>query len=99
MVNKCELQQNGSDAIHTDPDYSVAYVILTTKNGIKSYGMTFTLGRGTNIVCCAIDTLKFMLENKSVDEIFSDFGVFWRKLTSEPQLRWVSWNQPSSAVS
>jgi len=52
--------------------------------------MTFTLGRGNNIVCCAIDTLKFMLENKSVDEIYQDFGGFWRKLTSEPQLRWVS---------
>lgn len=52
--------------------------------------MTFTLGRGNNIVCCAIDAFKFLLENKSVDEIYQDFGGFWRTLTSEPQLRWVS---------
>ena len=51
--------------------------------------MTFTLGRGNNIVCCAIDALKFLLENSSVDEIYQDFEGFWRKLTSEPQLRWV----------
>jgi L-fuconate dehydratase len=62
---------------------------LTTKTGKKGYGMTFTLGRGTNIICCAIDTLKIILENKSVDEIYLDFSGFWRKLTSEPQLRWV----------
>ncbi|CAG9806215.1 unnamed protein product [Chironomus riparius] len=83
------LQQDGSDAIHTDPDYSVAYIVITTKSGKKGYGMTFTLGRGNNIVCCAIETLKFILENKSVDEIYQDFGGFWRKLTSEPQLRWL----------
>ena len=48
------LQQEGSDAVHTDPDYSVAYVIITTENGKKGYGLTFTLGRGTNVVCCML---------------------------------------------
>ena len=67
----------------------MAYVILTTSSGKKGFGSTFTLGRGTNIVCNAIDTLKFLVENQSIDEIFIDFGGFWRKLTSEPQLRWV----------
>ncbi|KAG5680385.1 hypothetical protein PVAND_009894 [Polypedilum vanderplanki] len=83
------LQQDGSDAVHTDPDYSAAYVIITTESGKKGYGMTFTLGRGTNIVCTAIDTMKFLLENKSLDDIYGNFSSFWRQLTSEPQLRWL----------
>lgn len=83
------LEQNGSDAIHTDPDYSMAYVVLTTESDKKGYGSTFTLGRGTNIICNAIETMKFLVEKQSVDKIFKDFGSFWRKLTSEPQLRWV----------
>src|SRR5579871_3935369 len=39
--------QAGSDAMHTDPDYSAAYVVLGTDNsdGLKGHGLTFTLGR------------------------------------------------------
>lgn len=86
------LEGDGSDAVHSDPDYSVCYVVITTSNNVKGYGMTFTLGKGTNIVCSAVDTLKFLLEKQPIDGIFSDFGCFWRKLTSESQLRWVSNN-------
>ena len=42
---------SGSDAIHSDPDYSSAYVtIYTSKNNLKGYGMAFTLGKGNDIV-------------------------------------------------
>lgn len=36
---------------HTDPDYSAAYVILETdaEDGLKGYGLTFTLGKGTEV--------------------------------------------------
>lgn len=64
-------------------------VILTTSNAMKGHGMTFTLGKGTNIVCTAVESMKFLLENEELDKIFKDFGSFWRKLTSESQLRWV----------
>jgi hypothetical protein len=39
---------DGSDAIHTDPDYSCAYVILGTDraDGLEGHGLTFSLGRG-----------------------------------------------------
>uniref|UniRef100_A0A8C1PKA7 Mitochondrial enolase superfamily member 1 n=1 Tax=Cyprinus carpio TaxID=7962 RepID=A0A8C1PKA7_CYPCA len=45
------LEQHGSDAMHTDPDYSVAYVVLETDSdaALKGYGLTFTVGRGTEI--------------------------------------------------
>jgi L-fuconate dehydratase len=56
---------------------------------MKGHGMTFTLGKGTNIVCTCVESMKFLLENQELDLILKDFGVFWRKLTSESQLRWV----------
>lgn len=83
------LEGNGSDAVHSDPDYSLCYVEITTSDNVKGFGCTFTLGKGTNIVCTAVDSMKFLLEKQPLDGIFSDFGGFWRKLTSESQLRWV----------
>uniref|UniRef100_A0A8C5ZAB1 Mitochondrial enolase superfamily member 1 n=1 Tax=Marmota marmota marmota TaxID=9994 RepID=A0A8C5ZAB1_MARMA len=45
------LGGHGSDAMHTDPDYSAAYVVLETDagDGLKGYGITFTLGKGTEV--------------------------------------------------
>lgn len=36
---------------HTDPDYSAAYVVLETdaEDGLKGHGITFTLGKGTEV--------------------------------------------------
>lgn len=73
---------------HTDPDYSCAYVIITTKNGAKGYGLTFTLGRGTEIVIQAVRTLSNLILHKNAREIFDDFSQTWRNLTSETQIRW-----------
>lgn len=44
------LFADGSDAMHVDPDYSCAYVVLTTnhENRVEGHGLTFTLGKGTN---------------------------------------------------
>ncbi|CRK86713.1 CLUMA_CG000546, isoform A [Clunio marinus] len=83
------LSGDGSDAIHSDPDYSVCYVIIRTNDDLKGHGMTFTLGKGTNIVLNAVENLKFLVENQSLNEIYKNFGLFWRKLTSESQLRWL----------
>lgn len=40
-------------------------------------------------VVAAIKALTPLLIGKLVNDIFTDFGSFWRKLTSESQLRWV----------
>lgn len=38
------------DSQHTDPDYSVAYVVIeTTDAELKGYGLTFTVGKGTEV--------------------------------------------------
>ncbi|XP_063698514.1 mitochondrial enolase superfamily member 1-like [Culicoides brevitarsis] len=82
------LKADGSDAMHKDPDYSCVYVTIKTEK-LSGYGMTFTLGRGNEIVLKAVNSLTFLVKNRLVHEIFSNFGNFWRELTSETQLRWI----------
>ncbi|XP_029482705.2 mitochondrial enolase superfamily member 1 isoform X2 [Oncorhynchus nerka] len=83
------LEQHGSDAMHTDPDYSVAYVVIETDQGMQGYGLTFTVGRGTEIVVCAVEALSALVVGKSLEEIVSDFRGFYRLLTSDGQMRWI----------
>ncbi|CAH0555299.1 unnamed protein product [Brassicogethes aeneus] len=83
------LQSDGSDAMHTDPDYSCAYVTIKIATGLEGYGLTFTLGRGTDIVVQAINSLKPLVVGQVVSDIYKDFASFWRSITSESQLRWI----------
>ena len=70
---------DGSDAVHTDPDYSAAYVTLTTsRDGLQGHGITFTLGRGTEICITAIHALQHMVVGRTMEEIAADMGGFWR---------------------
>ncbi|TMC70920.1 MAG: fuconate dehydratase, partial [Chloroflexi bacterium] len=50
----------GSDAMNTAPDYSAAYVILRTDRGdnLAGHGLTFTIGRGTEVVVAAENALR-----------------------------------------
>ncbi|HEV2833613.1 MAG TPA: mandelate racemase, partial [Hanamia sp.] len=53
---------DGSDAMHLDPDYSAAYVILRTNDfSLKGHGLTFTLGRGNELCVAAIKSLSQLL--------------------------------------
>ncbi|HET7099802.1 MAG TPA: L-fuconate dehydratase [Terriglobia bacterium] len=82
---------DGSDAMHTAPDYSAAYVVLKTDSpdGLEGHGLTFTCGRGTEVVVAAINALKPLLEGRQLESITSDMRTFWRQLTSDGQLRWI----------
>ena len=79
----------GSDAVHKDPDYSAAYVILKTDDGLEGHGLTFTVGRGNEICVAAIDALRHLVVGTRLDDITADFAGFWRSLASESQLRWL----------
>jgi len=79
----------GSDAVHPDPDYSAAYVILSTDGGIEGHGLTFTIGRGTEIVVAAVEALRHLVVGMSLAEIAADFRSFWHQLASDSQLRWL----------
>jgi L-fuconate dehydratase len=81
---------DGSDAMNPDPDYSAAYVVLKTdRPGLEGHGLTFTLGLGTELCAAAANALAPAVIGKSLDEITSDMGKFWRALTEFRQLRWV----------
>ena len=79
----------GSDAVHKDPDYSAAYVILKTDAGIEGHGLTFTVGRGNELCVAAIESMRHLVVGKRLDDITVDFAGFWRSLASESQLRWL----------
>lgn len=80
----------GSDAVST-PDYSAAYVTLETDSaaGLEGHGLTFTPGRGNELVVAGIESLKPFVIGKSLEEIVADFRGFWRLLANDSQLRWV----------
>ncbi|XP_017354587.2 mitochondrial enolase superfamily member 1 isoform X2 [Cebus imitator] len=85
------LEGHGSDAMHTDPDYSAAYVVIETdaEDGLKGCGITFTLGKGTEVVVCAVNALAHHVLNKDLKDIVGDFRGFYRQLTNDGQLRWI----------
>jgi L-fuconate dehydratase len=81
----------GSDAVHTDPDYSAAYVVLTTdhRDVLQGHGLTFTIGRGTEVCVAAIHALAPLVVGQTLESIIADMAGFWRRLTGESQLRWI----------
>lgn len=80
----------GSDATHPDPDYSAAYVTLRTSTpGLEGNGLTFTIGRGTEVCVAAIQALAPILRGKSIEQLTADMRGTWRSLTSDTQLRWI----------
>ncbi|GBU14315.1 racemase [Enterobacterales bacterium] len=84
------LALDGSDAMNPDPDYSAAYVILDTDNPVLSgHGLTFTIGRGNEICCAAINALAHLVVGRDLATMTADMGKFWREFTSDSQLRWI----------
>jgi len=81
---------DGSDAMNPDPDYSAAYVILKTDTaGIEGHGLTFTIGRGNEVCCAAIEAMRHLVVGLEMDKVTADMGAFWRHVTSDSQLRWI----------
>jgi L-fuconate dehydratase len=81
---------DGSDAMNPDPDYSAAYVILETDtDGLEGHGLTFTIGRGNEIVCAAIRALTGRVVGLELDWIRENPGRFWHHVTGDSQLRWI----------
>lgn len=82
---------DGSDAMNVDPDYSAAYVILHTDHPghLEGHGLTFTVGRGTEVVVAAVKVLASMIVGRTLESFTSDMGRFWRHITGDSQLRWI----------
>jgi L-fuconate dehydratase len=81
--------QAGTDAMHTDPDYSAAYVVIGTDDGLEGHGLTFTIGRGNEVCALAIEAFRPLVVGRRLADITHDFAGFWRSLAGESQLRWL----------
>lgn len=79
----------GSDAVNKDPDYSAAYCILETNAGVEGHGLTFTLGRGTELCVSALRYLGRFVVGRSLSGIVGDLRGFARQLTDDTQFRWL----------
>ena len=76
---------DGSDAMNPDPDYSAAYVTLETDAGPSGHGLTFTIGRGNEIVCLAARALEPLIVG------LKDKGFCFRTLREHPRYQaWIA---------
>ena len=82
---------DGSDAMNPEPDYSAAYVVVTTDvgDGLEGHGFTFTTGRGNDVQTAALKSLAPWIVGRDVDDVLANLGPFGRELTGDPQLRWL----------
>ena len=81
---------HGSDAMNPDPDYSAAVAVIETDDPeLTGHGMTFTIGRGTELCVGAIRAFERHVVGQDLDAIESDLGAFWRSLAGDSQLRWL----------
>lgn len=82
---------DGSDAMNPDPDYSAAYVVLSTDDPDlpEGHGFTFTIGRGTEVVVAAVEALRPIVVGRPIDWLRHNMGAFWRDLVGDTQLRWL----------
>ncbi len=80
---------DGSHAMNPDPDYSAAYVELITENGLTGYGHIFTIGRGNDLCCRAIEAMQHLVIGQDLEEIKQKPAQFYDLLRSDSQLRWL----------
>ena len=77
--------------MNPDPDYSAAVVVLETDSGdgLAGHGMAFTIGRGNELCCRAIEAVAPKVVGLTLEEITADMAGYWRRLTGDSQLRWI----------
>lgn len=79
----------GSDAVHRDPIYSYAVTNLIDDSGRIGTGFAFTLGEGNDLVCKAAQFYAEQLKGRDIEELMSDFGNVFNRLSNEQQFRWL----------
>ena len=80
---------DGSDAMNKDPDYSAAYIVIETESGKQGFGLIFTIGRGNDICCRAVEAMRHLVVGKDLAAIKADMGRFYDELRSDSQIRWL----------
>jgi L-fuconate dehydratase len=82
-------EQIGSDAVNKDPDYSAAYCILETDSDIQGHGLTFTLGRGTELCVQALEYLSRIVVGRTLSSLTSKMNGLYLEITGDTQFRWL----------
>jgi L-fuconate dehydratase len=63
--------------------------VRTDDPGLRGFGMTFTIGRGNELCCAAIDAFGPHLVGRTLDDLETDLGSIATALTSDSQMRWL----------
>src|SRR5271170_4109100 len=80
----------GSDAVHTDPEYSLAVTRLgSVEGGLCGVGFALTLGEGNRLVCEAIELLSRQLLTRPIEDLMAEFGSATKQMADDPMLRWL----------
>jgi len=79
----------GTDAVHTNPEYSLAVTYLETSGPGFGTGITLTLGEGNRLVCDAIEMLARPLLGREIEEVMAEFGRISNEIANDPAMRWL----------
>lgn len=85
---------HGSDAVHKNPDYSCPYILLKFTSKVNNkcivgHGLSFTLGRGNEIILACIESMFELIHGLSLKQITDNPLKFSRLLTCDSQMRWI----------
>jgi len=91
---KQEKMGMGSDASNPHTDYSNPYIILHTGTivdgqSLEGIGIGFSLGKGNDMICNAIEELKEIIVGLTLYDILLNFKTIVRRLTNPIQSRWI----------
>jgi L-fuconate dehydratase len=79
----------GSDAVHSKPEYSFAVALVSLDTGLQGTGLVLTMGLGNDLVCRVIEMLGGSLIGSDIEELMASFGEKFRQMADHPQLRWL----------
>src|SRR4051794_7209346 len=71
------------------PDYSAAYVTLSTGTGSLGHGFAFTIGRGNDAVVAAVETLRGHVVGRPAPLTPAALAELSSDLLGDSQLRWL----------
>jgi len=77
--------------MNADGDHSAAYVMLHTDDpDLTGFGLTFTIGRGTDLCVAAAQQLADPLVGLDVDDLLpGGLGAAYRRIVGDSQMRWL----------
>nr|RBQ91837.1 hypothetical protein FVER53263_12512 [Fusarium verticillioides] len=80
----------GSDAMHVGTNGSHPYIQLHTNHrDLIGEGIAFSNGRGSELICMALDIFAKRVVGNTMHELTRNMGKTWRYMVSDSQYRWI----------